>query len=84
MGRIKSLIVTLVIMGMLWYVYDLTDRYAWGAHQVINGVLVVAGMIGIGAMFYLFLRLSDTDLRLLTGKRRKESWEMGWTGEWQR
>lgn len=85
MGKIKSLIVTLALMGMLWWAYELTDMYAWAAHQIINGILVVAGMIGIGFGVYVFMRLDDQDIRtLLTGRRKKESWEVGWTGEWQR
>lgn len=85
MGRIKSLIVTVLIMALLWWVYTLTDMYAWGAHQILEGILVVAGMLAIGVSVYIFLRLSDSDLRLLTGKRKKESWEVEWqSGQWQR
>ena len=85
MGRIKSLIVTVLIMALIWWVYELTDMYAWGAHQILEGVLVVAGMLAIGAAVYIFLRLSDSDLRLLSGKRKKQPWEVEWqTGQWQR
>ena len=84
MGRIKSLIVTVVIMGMLWWVYELTDMYAWGAHQILEGILVVAGMAGIGLSVYLFLRIGDSGLRLM-GKPRKQPWEVEWqSGMWQK
>lgn len=85
MGRLKSLIVTAFILGMLWWVYELTDAYAFGAHVILQGVLTVAGMLAIGVAVYIFLRLSDSDLRLLTGKRKKESWEVEYqSGQWQR
>ena len=85
MGRIKSLIVTVIIMGLFWWAYELTDMYAFGAHEIMEGFLTVAGMLGIGLGVYIFLRLSDSDLRLLTGKRKKESWEVEYqSGQWQR
>ena len=84
MGRIKSLIVTLVIMGMLWWCYELTDMYAWGAHQILEGILVVAGTLAIGICVYLFLRMSDSDLKFLTGHKKRQSWEQEYMGEWQR
>ncbi len=83
MGKIKSLIVTVVILGMVGYMYDLTDRYAWGAHQILNGILVVAGFLFIGIVTYIFMRFSDSDLRLLQS-RKQQPWEAGWSGEWQR
>lgn len=82
MGRIKSLIVTVIIMALLWWVYVLTDMYAWGAHEVLTGILVVAGMLAVGCTIYVFLRLSDKDLKLLAGKREKQSWEQEYV-QWQ-
>ena len=85
MGRVKSLIVTVIIMGLFWWAYELTDMYAWGAHVILQGILTVAGMIAIGIAVYIFLRLSDSDLRLLSGKRKKQPWEVEWqTGQRQR
>lgn len=84
MGKIKSLIVTLALMGMLWWVFELTDMYSWAAHQIMEGVLVVAGMIGIGLSVYLFLRVGDAGVGLLR-KPKKQPWEVEWTsGQWQR
>ena len=83
MGRIKSLVVTVVIMGLLWWAYVLTDRYAWGAHEILQGVLTVAGMLGIGLGVYLFLRVGDSGLNLLR-KPKRQPWEVEWhSGQWQ-
>lgn len=83
MGRIKSLIVTVIIMGLFWWAYELTDMYAFGAHQILEGVLVVAGMLGIGLSVYLFLRVGDAGVGLLR-KPKRQPWEVEWrSGEWQ-
>lgn len=83
MGRVKSLIATAFVMAMLWWVFELTDRYAWGAHQVVSGILEVAGFLFIGILVYLFMRFSDEDIKLLA-KPRKRSWDEQWSGQWQR
>lgn len=83
MGRIKSLIVTVTLMGMLWWVYELTDAYAFGAHVILEGILTVAGMLGIGLSVYLFLRVGDSGLQLLS-RPKKQPWEVEWkSGQWQ-
>jgi hypothetical protein len=56
MDRKRSIFFTLLILGLLWWCYELTDMYAWGLHQVLNGILVVAGMLGIGLAFYVIMR----------------------------
>ena len=77
MKPIKALIVTVVIMGLIWWCYVLTDMYAFGAHQILAGILDVSGLIGIGLGVYVFLRMSD-DGKLIRGKPQ------GWEQEWQR
>ena len=80
MRPLKALIVTAVIIGLLWWCYILTDAYAWGAHQVLAGILDVAGLLGIGLGIYVFLRMSD-DGHLVRGKT--QSWDQEWSS-WQR
>lgn len=84
MGKIRSAIVTGFVMGMIWTLYSLTDKYAWGFHQIINDILVVAGMIGIALSFYIFLRVGGPGLNILS-KPKKQPWEAEYkSGQWQR
>ena len=70
-------------MIMFWWVYALTDMYAWTAHQIVSGILEVSGFILIGMIVYLFLRFSEEDVRLLA-RPKKRSWDQQWSGEWQK
>ena len=80
MRPLKALIVTIVIVGLLWWCYCLTDAYAFGAHQILAGILDVAGLLGIGVAIYVFLRMSD-DGKLIRGKT--QTWDQEYSS-WQR
>ena len=83
MKPLKSFIVTAVIMGLFWWCYVLTDMYAWGAHQVLQGILTVAGMLFIGLTFYAFLRFGKPDRDVLQ-KQKNYTYKAGNSGMYQR
>lgn len=51
----KSVLITSVIMGLAVYVYVLADMYLYAVAQILNGILVVAGFLGIGIIIFLIV-----------------------------
>lgn len=82
MGKKRSLFVTIIILALLWWCYELTDMYAWGAHQILSGFLTVAGFLAIGGAIYVFLRFGNAEQRVR--ERKKQPWEYTDGGLWQR
>jgi hypothetical protein len=83
MGRVKAIIVTVGVMGLFWWVYELTDMYAFGAHEILSGYLTVAGMIFSGLAFYAFLRFGKPDKAALP-ERKNQGYRTGNSGVYQR
>lgn len=82
MGRKRSAFFTVLILALIWWCYELTDMYAWGLHNVLNAILVVAGMIGIGAALYVIMRFGAE--QKLTQSRKQQPYIYGGGGQWQK
>jgi hypothetical protein len=82
MGRKRSVFFTVLILVLIWFCYELTDMYAWGLHQVLNGILVVAGMIGIGLALYVIMRFGADQKS--TQSRKQQPYIYVGGGLWQK
>lgn len=64
----KSLILTLIIMGLLIWLYVLADTYLYAVAEIYTGVLVVAGFIFIAMLIFVVIYSEPV-------KRNLPAWE---------